>query len=171
MEHVFFAKFPRKEDAEGLLRELDADGKSPHVSVDVVRPESVDDAAEEMPLSLMNVRKAALKGLLGGGLAGVAFGVAIGWAGIAPSVAVGAALSGLFGALAGTLGAVLVSTSDPDENLETLAHRARPGEVIVGFHAHDLATEEDVVERVRRAGGEIVPRAGLAAPPRPPGPG
>jgi uncharacterized membrane protein len=158
MEHVFFARFPRSEDARSVLGEAAALGRG--VVVDVVTSD-ITESSQDMPSGVNNVPAAALKGLAGGGAGGLVLGLVLGWIGVGPSMEMTAGLAALFGAIAGTLGAVLIGAQDPDQNLEKTAARLREGEALLSFHLPDLTLEERALELVHRFGGEVVPRAGV----------
>jgi uncharacterized membrane protein len=158
MEHVFFARFPRQEDARKVLAEVA--GLDPKVKVDVVGNDTLV-SSHDMPRGVNNVPAAAMKGLFGGGLGGLVFGIVLGLTGIGPSLPMTAGFAALFGAIAGTLGAVLIGAQDPDQNLERMAEKMAPGEVILSIHAPDLKLEEQILECVHRSGGQVVPRAGV----------
>jgi hypothetical protein len=160
MEHVFFARFPAQEDARRVLRELQGDALRRKVKVDVVGS-GLSESSQDMPRGLSNVPAAAMKGLFGGGLGGLVFGLFLGATGVGASMAITAGFAALFGAIAGTLGAVLIGAQDPDQNLERMVTKMAPGEVVLGFHAPDLGLEDEVIELVGRSGGQIVRRAGV----------
>lgn len=159
MEHLFFARFQRRDDAERLLRQLDGDGSGKDLVVDVTNSRDLT-SSHDMPAGLSNVRAAVWKGILFGGVGGLLFGAALGAAGLGPSVGVTAAFAAMAGALAGTLGSILIGAQDPNERLEKLTKKMGPGEVVLSFHTTDLTQEERLTDRVKAAGGEVVPAAG-----------
>jgi uncharacterized membrane protein len=160
MEHRFFARFARPEDARRVLRDLRESRLHHKVSIDVV-PDIIESTGD-MPPRLNNVPAAIGKGIVGGGLGGLVLGIIFGLVGLGP-LGMTAALAAIIGAIAGTLGAVLIGAQDPDQNLERCHQKLGPGEVILAFHAPDLTLEEELVGLVRRAGGDVVPRAGVKA--------
>jgi uncharacterized membrane protein len=160
MEHLFFARFPQQEGARRVLTELRADALHRKVLVDVVGS-SLTESSQDMPRGLNNVPAAAMKGLFGGGIGGMIFGLFLGATGVAGTMGATVGFATMLGALAGTLGAVLIGAQDPDQNLERLAQKMGPGEVILSFHTPDLSLEEDVIQLVDRSGGTIVRRAGV----------
>jgi hypothetical protein len=156
MEHVFFARFHTPGKAKDILRML----RDRKLDVDVMDSD-VRESSHDMPSGASNVPSAILKGLIGGGLGGLVFGILLGVTGIGPAVPISAAFAALFGALAGTLGAVLIGAQDPDKNLQKTAEQMGPREVILSIHVPDLRLEEEILDLVRRGGGEVVPKAGM----------
>lgn len=158
MEHVFFARFTRREDAQKVLDNVTALGKQ--VVVDVVQSD-LAVSSQDMPSGVNNVPAAAMKGVFGGAAGGLLLGLLLGWADLGPSMTMTATFAALFGAIAGALGAILIGTQDPDQNLERMAANQKRGEFILSIHAPDLALEERAMDLVHDVGGEIVPRAGV----------
>lgn len=162
MDRVFFARFEQREGAEAMLRDLRSNRLLRKVMIDVVDPR-FPLSSYDMPPATSNVWAAAIKGVVGGGLGGLLLGIVLGAFGLSPSREISVPFSvlvGLLGAIAGTLGAVLIGVQDPDQNLERLVTKIGPGEVILSIHAPDLSLEETVVDAVRRAGGMLVGKAG-----------
>lgn len=156
MEHVFFARFHTLGNAKDILREL----RDRKLDVDVMGSD-VKESSHDMPSGTSNVPTAILKGIIGGGLGGLVLGILLGVTGIGPAVPISAAFAAFFGALAGTLGAVLIGAQDPDKNLQKAAEQMGPREVILSIHVPDLRLEEEILDLVRRGGGEVVPKAGM----------
>ena len=160
MKHRFFARFNGPDDARRVLRDLQENKLHRRVTVDVV-PDIID-STKDMPPWLSNVRAAIGKGIVVGALGGLALGIVFGLVGLAP-MGMMAAFGAIFGAIAGTLGTVLIGVQNPARNLERCHEKLGPGQVILAFQAPDLTIEEQVVALVRRAGGEIVTSTGVKA--------
>jgi len=138
MRHVFFALFPRSNEAATALREIRQVKRDyPEAAFEVaLHRGSVE--GENLPLYSTNGRRRLIFGVVNGLFWGAVIGFVLYIAGIAPaSLGILLALTALAGALIGGLGGVLTGVSSPDDALEHLTKDLHGSEVAISFSTSD----------------------------------
>lgn len=154
MNHVFFALFRTKSEAQAAVSELAAtESPETHCTV-VVHDRQVAKGGD--PFVETHASEALIKGLAMGTVLGALAGVALTLMGVTSSGMFATAMvTAALGAMFGGLGGALTGAANPDHALERLWRAHRAGSVMVTVDAPGLTGEEHAQDIFRRHGARL----------------